>query len=258
MNLFVQLGTWSNVRNADVGNTDWQLELVEALPSLHAISGCDSVSAFNGIGTARWFSTLEKQEEYMNAMRLRGESLEATESLSAIVERMVCHLYEESDINSAGYKKFCRPKTPEPHQFPPTKDELLQHVKQANYQSLVWKHALNINFELHSPIGHGWQDNEGRLEIVWMECKPAPESMSELITFNCWWALCGDDCQCRILSLECPDLCKCTGNFENVEYCENEKDDEENSDDEEQASMSQKMVMKLMLILSMEKIWNDL
>ena len=96
------------------------------------------------------------------------ESLEATENLFAIMERMICHLYgmpEESDINSSRYKKFCRAKIPEPHQLPPTKDELLQHAKRANSQSLVWKQALNTNFEPHSPIGHGWQDNDGRLEI---------------------------------------------------------------------------------------------
>ena len=122
-----------------MGNTDWQSELVEVLPSQHAISGCDSVSAFNGIGKAKWLSTLEKREEYMNSVKLLGESVEVTEILFAIVERTVCHLYgmpEESDINSARYKKFCRAKTPNPHQLHPTKDELLQHVKRANYSSM--------------------------------------------------------------------------------------------------------------------------
>ena len=55
LNLFAQLGTGSNVKIVDVGNTDWQSELVEALPSLHAISACDSVSAWNGIGKASAF-----------------------------------------------------------------------------------------------------------------------------------------------------------------------------------------------------------
>ena len=72
----------------------------------------------------------------MNAMRVLGDSLEATESLFTIVERMVCHLYgmpEESDVNSAMYKKFCMAKTPESHQLPRTKDELLQHVKRVTF-----------------------------------------------------------------------------------------------------------------------------
>ena len=97
------------------------------------------MSAFNGIGKAKWLSTLEKREEYMNAVKLLGESVEVTEILFAIVERTVCHLYgmpEESDVNSARYKKFCRAKTPKPHQLHPTKDDLLQHVKRANYSSM--------------------------------------------------------------------------------------------------------------------------
>ena len=139
VNLFVQRGTENNVRIIDVGNTDWQSVLIKGLPSLHANSGFDSGSAFNGIRKAMWLSTLEKREEYMNAMRLLGESLEVTESLFATIEKMVCHLYgmsEESDINSAGCKKFCRAKTPEPHNLFPTKEELLQHVKRANYNRL--------------------------------------------------------------------------------------------------------------------------
>ena len=132
MGLICAIWNWEQRQNCYVGNSDWKQKLVEALPSLHAISGCDSVNTFNGIGKAKWLSTLEKPEEYLNAMRLLGESLEVTESLFSIIERMVCHLYgmpHKSDIDIASYKKFCRGKTPEPHQLPPTKDELLQHVK---------------------------------------------------------------------------------------------------------------------------------
>ena len=57
--------------------------------------------------------------------------------------------------------------------------------------------------------------------------------MLELMTCNCRRALYGDYCQCRILSLECTDLCKCTGNRENVKYCENEKDKEDNGGEEQ-------------------------
>ena len=131
-------------------------------------------------------------------------------------------------------------------------------MKRGNYQYLDWKQASNTNFELHSPIGHSWQDNERRLEIVWMECKPAPESLMKLITCNCQRALCGDDFQCRILSLECTDLCKCTGNCENAQYCENEKDDEETAMVDNKGTMIQIMMMEMMSISRMEKIWNDL
>ena len=139
VNLLVQLGTGSNVRIIDVGNTYWQSELVEALPSLHAISGCDLVSAFNGIGKAKWLSILVKRGECKNATRFLGDSLDVTEIFFATIERMVCHLYlmlEGSDVNSASYKKFSRVKAPYPHHLPPRINELVQHTKRAVGQTI--------------------------------------------------------------------------------------------------------------------------
>ena len=63
------------------------------------------------------FLSWKSEKEYMNAMRLLGGSLEVTENFFTIFERLVCHLYgitEESDINNARYKEFCRAKTLEP------------------------------------------------------------------------------------------------------------------------------------------------
>ena len=65
IHLFLQLGTGSDVRILNTQATDWPSDLLEALPSLHAISGCDSVSAFHGLGKGKWLSTLLKKEEYV-------------------------------------------------------------------------------------------------------------------------------------------------------------------------------------------------
>ena len=110
--------------------------MIEGLPSLQAFSGCDAVSAFNGIGKIRWLSAGAKREEFMDAMKLLGESVQLNESLVAVIVQCVCHIYRMSgkvDINEVRYKMFCRDKTP--HQLPPTRDELLQHIKRSNYQS---------------------------------------------------------------------------------------------------------------------------
>ena len=50
-----------------VGDNEFTSSLVDCLPSLHAISGCDTVSAFYGIGKAKWITTVEKKEEYLDA-----------------------------------------------------------------------------------------------------------------------------------------------------------------------------------------------
>ena len=66
--------------------------MIEGLSSLHAFSGCDAVSAFNGIGKIKWLSAVEKREEFMDAMRLLGESLQINESLVAAICLSYCQV----------------------------------------------------------------------------------------------------------------------------------------------------------------------
>lgn len=209
---------------------------MRSLPALHAISGCDAVSAINGIGKAKWLATIQKKEEYVNSISQLGDRLSVTEDVLATTEKMVCHLYGmpgETNINEVRYKKFCKEKTPEPHQLPPTRDELTQHVKRASYQAFVWKRALESNPDIPSPVGHGWEVKIDQLNVVWMENQPAPESVLELVTCQCRKSHCTSSCQCRVLSMECTDICKCRGNCENIVYFTDESDDNEFEEDTE-------------------------
>ena len=40
----------------------------------------------------------------------------------------------------------------------------MYHLKRANYQAFLWKHALETQTN-QAPDGHGWQMKEGQLEI---------------------------------------------------------------------------------------------
>jgi hypothetical protein len=228
--LFIHIGTCNNIKVLDVTSTELTPNFVGALPSLHAISGCDSVSAFHGIGKSKWLTIVENNEEFQDAMNLLGESLTISETLYDVIEQMVCCIYgmkDEVSINLVRFKKFCTKKFPQPDQLPPTKDELKQHIKRSNYQSFLWKHAL-VRDEVITPVGHGWKDDNGSLEIVWMENPLAPNSIIELTTCNCGKSICEENCQCKILSIECTDLCKCRGNCGNIDY----KTDESGSEEE--------------------------
>ena len=69
-----------------------------------------------------------------------------------------------------------------------------------------------------------------------MEQQPAPLSVLEFVVCDCKKKKCGENCQCRVLIMECTDLCKCNGDCDNVVYNDDtdteESDTEENDDDD--------------------------
>ena len=46
--------------------------------------------------------------------------------------------------------------TKEPEKLPPTQPSLLQHIKRAHYQSLVWYTSTQPQPSIESPLGNGW------------------------------------------------------------------------------------------------------
>ena len=61
----VHIGVGSNVRTLDMGTSKCSDGILEVLPALDVISGCDSVSAVNGEGKTKWLSTVQKNEKYL-------------------------------------------------------------------------------------------------------------------------------------------------------------------------------------------------
>ena len=179
----------------------------------------------------KWLKTVTKNDKYIFAIQALGEDIVVNESTTNIIEKLFYHLYgmpEKNEMSDARYHKFCKNKILEPHQLSPTKDELLQHVKRANYQSFIWKRGLHANSDIPSPVGNGWSLSGDVLEVVLMESLPAPELALKLITCDCRRLKCNASCQCKILSLEFTDICKCHANCENVSC-----NDDSDTDDEE-------------------------
>ena len=105
--------------------------ILERLLALHAISGCNSVSAVNGKGKAKWLSTVQKKEEYLQIVSELGDTIRINEDVSQKIEQLFCHLFGKSDetnINKTRFRKICMENTLKPHQLLPTKDELTQHL----------------------------------------------------------------------------------------------------------------------------------
>ena len=58
--LFLRIGTGSKEKIFDIQTNDLSIDVVDALPAVHALSGCDSTSSFSGIGKVKFFKTVCK------------------------------------------------------------------------------------------------------------------------------------------------------------------------------------------------------
>ena len=115
---------------------------------------------------------------------------------------------------------FCAKKGEiESHQLPPCRDCLERHAERANYQAAVWKRCLEANPHIPTLVGRRWvlkQENETeQLAVHWMEGKPAPEAVLDLLACNCKRKCERPSCICLENGLKCTDMCR-------LQDCENQ------------------------------------
>ena len=191
--------------------------ICEALPGLHAFTGCDNVSTFSGKGKQSAVMVILKDEGLCEIMRELRQSYKVSEELTEKCEMYVCSLYGKSgaDVNDVRYALFCQ-KGSESSQLPPTEDAISKHTRRANYQAVIWRRALDARPDVPTPNGHGWILRNGSPYIDWMDQLPALEAIFELIHCNCIKSkYITNQCSCHANSLACTDVCNCND-------CENE------------------------------------
>ena len=151
-------GTKQRLRYIDVTaiGTSLDAEVCQALPGMHAFTGCDSTSAFVGKGKKQAFQLVKSDRDMCNIMKAVGTSFDVSEEQLDGCERFVCAMYghNDTDINSVRYKLFCSKNAQTCH-LPPTKDALKNHVARVNYQACIWKRSLQCDAVKPSPDGHG-------------------------------------------------------------------------------------------------------
>ncbi|CAB4021755.1 Hypothetical predicted protein [Paramuricea clavata] len=161
-NMFLEIGSKGKKRILSIQNISEGVgeQMSSALPALHAISGCDSTSAFYGLGKQKVYKIVKSCGRFKETLAQMGDSFDFDTNLFLLVEEMVAQFYGIkgcTSINDALYMKFCtKNKIPEPQQLPPTKDELLLHCQHANYVTCIWKSALTMNTDPPQPEGRGW------------------------------------------------------------------------------------------------------
>ena len=188
-----------------------------ALPMFHALTGCDTVSAFAGRGKRTAWAVWESFPELTNALSaVNHEQLDVTESCMSIIERFVILMYDRtstcSDINTARKKLFAKKGRPL-ESIPPTHHALVQHVRRAVYQGAVcWGQALSAQPDLPCPSEWGWKKTaDGQIKPSWTTLPEASKICNELIRCGCTKLCTTARCTCKKSALQCTSLCSCDG-----------------------------------------------
>ena len=186
-----------------------------ALLGYHALSGCDSVSAFVGKGKALGFRLLIASPAIQEHLQMLGQEFRPNfNQLAQSCEAVVCSWYGypgANNINDVRYAMFCC-KAGDSSQLPPTQNALQEHVHRANYQAAVWHRALEAEPDIPHPASHGWiVDQNGHLCVQWMTQPPAPRDLLNLMSCKCRTSCCTRRCSCFRGNLPCTDVCGCTG-----------------------------------------------
>ena len=156
------------------------------LPLFYGMTGCDTVSSFNGIGKKKawdvWHTFTEVTETFL---RLSTPPCDLTVIDRAVLGRygvLMCHKTSNcSDVNTARWYLFTKTGCQIDH-TPPTSEALLQHCKRAVYQGgHIWGQADNPTPTLPDPSEWGWQFVGGNWQLFMTNFPQASATCQELL-----------------------------------------------------------------------------
>ena len=210
-------------------------QVCDALPGLHAFTGCDSTSASSGKGKKTALKLCKIDPVACGGVAFLGRSFDIERVPFSECEAFFCKMYGRpklADVNECRYVTFCA-KRGQSQSLPPCHDALRNHTMRANYQAAVWRHALDANPEVPSPEGHGWLITDDHVEIDWMSLPPAPDALLELILCGCTTNCTTGRCMCKRNGLPYAESCQCGDKCENPHnYVWEEGAEDSEGDDE--------------------------
>ena len=166
--IWVAFGVGKNYRlySINAPSTSLGTKRSQALPMLHAISGCDTTSAFWGKGkTSFWQAWMAFKEVTDTLVYLASHPFEPLDSNCENFRKTVL-VYDKTStslsINQTRRELFCL-KNVTMERMPPTQNALLQHTKRAVYQAFIWVTSTQVQQMIPSPSDYGW----GQVDNVW-------------------------------------------------------------------------------------------
>ena len=90
INIYLQMGTGIREKIFEIFSNDLSNDVLKALPSIHALSGCDSTSALAGIGKVKVYKAVCKNERFLCAADMQGNHHILEEDVFKTLEELFC------------------------------------------------------------------------------------------------------------------------------------------------------------------------
>ncbi len=214
--LWVAFGTGKNYRFLHINAICDSLgePKSRALPVFHAITGCDTISAFKfkGKKTAwqAWQAFEEVTDTFVYLSIYPFENLNPDSCHFKALERLVVVMYDRTSpltsINEAREELFCKRRL-SVERMPPTQDVLLQHCKRSLYQAEIWTTSMQVQQMLPSPEDYSWTKTSNSWAPVWITIPDVSKACRELVKCSCKGNC--SNCTCAKANIVCSPLYKC-------------------------------------------------
>ena len=189
-------GTGNKKRLIDVTAMSEELteSYAEALLALHAYCGCDSTSAFKGIGHLKPLKLLKKNAKYEKPLAKLGNSWTVSEDLMDELDAFTCAIYGRQNVKHVDELRYFKlnelgsrdqqvnpTKNVDLASVAPCRKSLEQHIRRVNYQVGIWKHSHLPDPDIPAPTeNHGWHSVDGKLEPLWFNGEALPKSVIDI------------------------------------------------------------------------------
>ena len=187
LDLWLAIGYGNKFRYISAHDIASQLGTVlsRVLLFMHALTACDTVSSFCGIGKKTAWSVFRSIPYIWEVFQqLSSTPAEVTEEDMVEIERFVVLLYKKtspiSKVNE-GRKQLLSSGNMKIEKIPPSKAAPHEHVKRAAYQDgHVWGQAFTPNPNLPSPTDWGWHKVHEEWCPFWTTLPEASKACREL------------------------------------------------------------------------------
>ena len=182
---------------------------------IHAVTGCDTVSALYGQGKKKAFQLVQKDVNNFQFLDCFLNPESTKEQIASAGERFMLQLYGAHKMQSLdrlryiSYNHAIRKSTLSSsfklESLPPTSAAAKQHSYRTFHTVQQWL-GNPVN-----PTEWGWTLADGILVPVGTDQPVAPERLLKMVSCGCK-ARCGKACSCRKLGLHCSQMCShCLG-----------------------------------------------